>query len=235
MDLLLVCSLGMLINVLCHDTYIAPGCDRYSTMNKTQLHLWDKYDINALSEDDRKVFCLARGRSIEIVLWLSMAYATGITDMPVNKLFATILSSTCKMLCDYKWKADRNNVPTSTNFTVKRLQIQIHAVLSLVADKLDLLPATLEQLDWDATKWRSPMSKSPSISILPHVPGMNIHNSSALPYQRKSHSELFVLGETHLDKKFAQRLEVKRETIGLSCHSLMLFFNSHVYFQTTIF
>lgn len=232
MDLLLICSLGILINVLCHDTYTAPGWNRLFEMNDTQARLWGQYDVNGLSEEDRKLFCLARGRSIELVTWLSLAYTTGITDMPVQKLFATIFINTCKMLCDYKWKADNKRLDTPPNFTIERVKIQIYAVLSFVVDKVDLPLATFEELDWDSRKWKLPTSRSHSISILPpHVTGMNILSSSALPYKPKHQSELFRLGETALDKKFAKRLEVKRENIGLSCHVLILIFYSHVGFR----
>ncbi len=232
MDLLLICSFGVLINALSHETYMAPGCDRFSNMNNVQVRLWDQYDVNGLSEDDRKVFCLARGRSIELILWLSTNFATGITDMPVYLLFSTILGSTCKMICDYKWNADKGRVPCSENFTIKRLKIQIDAAMSCVAEKVDLPPAMLAQLDWDTKKWKFPLSESGV--IVPRIPGINIRNSSALPYKWKPQSELFQLGETALDRNFAMRLEVKREIIGMSRHDLLFIFNPHVWFQIMI-
>ena len=103
MDLLVVCCLGVLINVLSHMTYLAPGMERHQKMNVVQAHLSIQYDVNGLSEDNRKLLCLARGRSIELIMWLSMTYTTGIPDMPVQKLFLTVLVNVCKMLCNYKW------------------------------------------------------------------------------------------------------------------------------------
>ncbi len=45
--------------------------------------------------------------SIELITWLSTMYTTGILDMPVQKLFSIVLVNICKMLCDYKWQADK--------------------------------------------------------------------------------------------------------------------------------
>lgn len=215
MDLLVVCGLGVLINVMCHKTYLAPGMERLWEMDDAQTHLWNKYDVNGLSEDDRKLLCLARGRSIELILSLSMRYSTGIPRMPVQQLFVTILVNIGRMLCNYKWQADKKKTLCSPDFTIERLKIQLHAALALVIKRMDLSPATKKQLDWDARKWKLPMPKSTSESILPHVAGIDIQRSSSLPYKRMTQTELFKMGETVLDQKFAKRLEVKREIIGL--------------------
>ncbi len=105
-DFLVVCCLGVLLNVLCHMTYSAAELDERCVMDDTQVYLWDTCDINGLSEDERKQLCLARGQSIELILWLSTTYSTGIHDTPVQKLYARVLVNICKMLCNYKWKAD---------------------------------------------------------------------------------------------------------------------------------
>ena len=236
MDLLVVCCLGVLINVFSYLTYSAPGVERRWKMNDAQVHLWNQYDVNGLSEDDRKLLCLARGRSIELILWLSMTYTTGISDMPVQKLFSTVLVNVCKTLCDYKWQADKIGITCSPDFTLKRFKIQIHAVLELVLQRMDLSPATLEQLDWDVKKWKIPIDDSTPKNILPQVAGLSIHKSSALPYKRQTQAQLFRMGETALDRKFAERLEVKREIIGLSLNDIHdCIASSLLCFQTKIF
>lgn len=140
MDLLVVCGLGVLINVMCHKTYSAPGMERLWEMDDAQTHLWNKYDVNGLSEDDRKLLCLARGRSIELILSLSMRYSTGIPRMPVQQLFVTILVNIGRMLCNYKWQADKKKTLCSPDFTIERLKIQLHAALALVIKRMDYLP-----------------------------------------------------------------------------------------------
>ena len=203
------------MNALCHTTYSAPGLDRESKMNTAQVWLWNHYDVNGLSEDDRKLFCLTRGQSIELVSWLNATYTTGIPDMPVQKMFATILVNICAMLCNYKWHADNKGMDSAPDFTIRRLKLQIHAALLLVSQKLDSSAMAFAHLDCDARNWKLPMENSTFERILPHVARLNIQKSPAPSYERKSLRELFKMGETSLDQKFAQRLEIKREIIGV--------------------
>ncbi len=216
------------MNVLCHTTYTAPGLDRSWEMNKSQVHLWNEHDVNGLSEDDRKLLCLTRGQSIELVLWLSKTYSTGIPNMPARHLFSIILVDTCKMLCDYKWLVDKKKHLCSPNFTLGRLKTQIHAVLALIMHNKDLSVVKPEQHDWDARRWKVPTDRSACRGILPaHITGFDIRKVSAPPYIRKSQAELFKIGETALDLKFAQRLEVKREIIGM-------YYNTHAVFNPDV-
>lgn len=193
-------------------------------MNDAQVRLWNLYDVNALSEDERKLFCLTRGRSIEIIAWLSMTYTSG-TKKPIQELFLVALVDTCKLLCDYKWQADAIGLHCSPDFTLDRLKSQIHATLALMVAQLDILPTTLEKLAWDPAEWELPMPENFSRNILLRFNGISVEKSSAPFYQQKTQTELFKLGETTLDRKFAQRLRVKREIIGTSIshsHRLIL-------------
>ena len=180
-----------------------------------QVRLWNQYDINGLSEDDRKLLCLARGQSIELVSWLSNTYTTGKPDMPLQKLFVTILLNMCTMLCDYKWHADKTKIPSAPDFTIGRLKIQLHAVLSLVMQRVDPSLKADKELNWNVKNWKFPMPESCK-QILPQVSGLDIEKSSAPSYQRKTQRELFEMGETIRDRMFAGRLEIKREIIGSS-------------------
>ena len=228
MDLLVACSLGVMLNVFCHMTYSAPGLDRRSKMNNVQLQLWNEYDVNGLSEDARKLLCLTRGQSIEIVSWLSIMYSTGISDMPVQEVFSAVLVNICKMLCNYKWQADRKKVDSFPDFTIGRLKTQIHTVLTWAVQILDPSLIVFSHLDWEPKNWKFPLTDS--TTILPHMTGLNIRKSSAISFQRKSLSELFTQGETSLDQKFSRRLEIKRETIGLSYIDIVHIFDTHVRF-----
>lgn len=210
-------------------TYTAPGLDRSQEMNKAQVQLWHECDVNGLSEDERKALCLARGQSIELVLWLSATYSTGIPETSAQQLFSTMLVNVCKMLCDYKWQADKKKHRCSPNFSLTRLKIQIHAVLALIIHNNDVSLKKSEQPEWDARRWKVPTDKSSCKSILPaHLAGMNIQKISAPAYKRKSQPDLFKMGETVLDLKFAQRLEVKREIIGMSYNFLLILLNPYI-------
>ncbi len=81
---------------MCHLTYLAPGLARDDKMDQAQVRSWKQYDVNGLNEASRKTLCLARGRSVELILWLGVTYATGIPDKPVQALFLIILVDMCK-------------------------------------------------------------------------------------------------------------------------------------------
>ncbi|KAF8170798.1 hypothetical protein BJ912DRAFT_840117, partial [Pholiota molesta] len=129
MDFLVVCGLGVLINVLSLETYTAPGLNGRFAMDKTQAQQWKKYDINVLSEDDRKLYCLARAQSFELIAWLNWNFSTGLENIPMESLFTIMLTNMCKMLCDYKWRADKEEIKCMADFTLERLQGQITGVL----------------------------------------------------------------------------------------------------------
>ncbi|KAF8174866.1 hypothetical protein BJ912DRAFT_1064510 [Pholiota molesta] len=135
MDFLVVCGLGVLINVLSLETYTAPGLNGRFAMDKTQAQQWKKYDINALSEDDRKLYCLARAQSFELIAWLNWNFSTGLENIPMESLFTIMLTNMCKMLCDYKWWADKEEIKCMADFTLERLQGQITGVLALAANR----------------------------------------------------------------------------------------------------
>ncbi len=106
------------------------------------------------------------------------------------------------MICEYKWRVDKSTIGYPPNLTIERLKTQIHAALALVVHTLDVSPMMLEQLDWDPRNWKLPLDEGNLMEILPQVKGLNIHKSSAPPYQRKTRAELFLMGETFLDKLF---------------------------------
>ena len=55
--------------------------------------VWNEHDVNGLSQDDRKLLCLTRGQSIELVLWLSKTCSIGIPNMPAQHLFSIFWST----------------------------------------------------------------------------------------------------------------------------------------------
>ena len=214
MDLIVICSLGVLMNVLCPATYSAPGLHCLSKMDNIQADAWDQYDINGLSEYERKIFCLVRGQSLELVLWLSATYVIGNCDSSAQDVFLAVVVNMCKALCDYKWKADKQGIFCSPDFTIERLKTQIHNALSLVYQTLGL-PFPTPELN--VMTWELPMTDPTFYRILPQIAQMSIHRSSAPePYQRKSQADLCKMGETVRDRNFGKRLEVKAENGSFS-------------------
>lgn len=223
MDLLVVCGLGVLINVLSLETYTAPGLngkratDEVPAMDEIQAQQWAEYDINALSEDDRKMLCLARGQSFELIEWLDWNFTTGLPNIPIQSLFSNILLNMCKMLCDYKWRADKEEIKCIADFTLARLQIQITGVLVSAASR-NPHQVAFNGIGIIASKWKLPMPDTVAQSILPRgLDGVHFKKiNRGMPYERLTLPELFRKGETEFDKDFASRLDVKREIIGAS-------------------
>ncbi len=105
---------------------------------------------------------------------------------------------------------------------MERLKTQIHAALALVVHTMNVSPVTLKELNWDARKWKLPLDPGTSTDILPQIKELKIRKSCTPSYQWKTQAELFSMGETSLDKMFAQRLQVKRESIGMFAMILKL-------------
>ena len=194
------------MNVLCHMTYSPPGQDYLAEMAANQASKWNQYDSNGLSDYQRKIFCLTRGQSLELILWFNATYTTGIPNRPIHTLFSIGLIDTCKMLIDYKYHFDRTSWLAAPGFTLERLQVQIQAVLTLVKEKLDPSSTTLQQLDWDINKWELPSESSTGKRMLPCIPVAKVSKLSNPPaFIRLSGPVLCTLGETDLDRKYASR------------------------------
>jgi hypothetical protein len=220
-----VCATGVLINVLSLQTYTAPGIDTLAEtpMDNMQNRLWHAYDINGLSEDDRKRCCLARGQSFELVAWLNANFTTGLSNVPIQAMFSNILVNMCKMLCHYKWSADKHEIDYRPDFTLDRLRLQITEVLAW-AGRRDPTQVVAQQAEWNPKNWKLPMPDSVGRSILPTgIEGVHFQKVVSARYQALTLPELCKMGETALDSKFAQRLEVKREIIGMSWISVAVY------------
>lgn len=218
MDLLIMCGLGALINVLSFETYMPPGNDlgKNTEMTYLQAQFWEEDDVNHMSELDRKLCCLARGQSLDIISWLSANFRVTTGDVRSPKvLFASTLLDMCKMIVLYKDLADSEQVKHKKTFTSDRLQTQITALLSMpeIACPQDPNPST----------WTFPPSYKKSYPMLPssdeHYELERIPNSR---FPQKSVGALCKAGETERDRKFAMRIRVKHEPAGVY-HLFFLF------------
>lgn len=210
-----MCGLGVLINVLSFQTYTAPGLNPEDALSQLQVDQWNMWDINGLSEDDRKLYCLTRGQSFELIEWLDWTFTTGFPNMPVWSIFTQMVFNMCQMLCDYKWRADQEQMPCMPWFTVGTLQDQITGVLRLLDEMNPNQVAS--GFGMEARKWKLPIHHPKAQSIIPlSLDGACFRKSRNGPYERRPQEDLFRFGETTWDKAFAARLEVKREIIGAS-------------------
>jgi hypothetical protein len=69
LDLLTLCNMGILFNVLDRRTYAQAGVNAYLDVLRNV-----KYDYNEISEEDRRKYVYARGLSLELVHWLDSRF-----------------------------------------------------------------------------------------------------------------------------------------------------------------
>lgn len=200
--------MGALLNVLSFPTYSAPGSDGNTTMDDAELQLWLDNDINALSKEDRKLFCLARGQAFEIIASINVHFTIRETDTSPFMLFTSLLVHICKAILHYKTLADNNSIEHNPDLTLDKIQIQITGLLSM---------EFLEIVDHDATKWKFPIFHNADCPIfLDQIFGLSLQKIPKAQYARLTLEGLFEEGETNLDKKFAQELNIKQEPLGMA-------------------
>jgi hypothetical protein len=76
LDLLTLCNMGILFNVLDRRTYGETTATYIDILRK------EKYDYNEISEEDRRKSVYARGLSLELVYWLNSRFI--VTDLEGN-------------------------------------------------------------------------------------------------------------------------------------------------------
>ena len=70
LDLLSLCILVILGNVLDFRTYSAPNQGEYEPADKDQALLMSKFDHNGISSNERMAICHARGVALHIIKWV---------------------------------------------------------------------------------------------------------------------------------------------------------------------
>ncbi|KAF9473563.1 hypothetical protein BDN70DRAFT_937335 [Pholiota conissans] len=202
-DLLIACALGCMMNALSLDTYCANPEVNRDVMTKAEAAEWVKYDVNSMSDKDRRMCCLARGQAMQIVAWLDSSYK--VTDPPsgrFSQIFSMLLINVCKTLMDYKFLADSQKISHHANLTFERLQHQV----------VGLLTFANRSYKCDPTTWKHPLY-SLKHSILDCLTEIAVKRRPKSDFEPLSVMGLFDSGETALDKKYALRLNVKEDPV----------------------
>lgn len=211
---MVICALGTLLNVLSFQTYCAPNGDGKTLMDDVERQLWFSHDVNAFSEEERKLLCLARGQAFEIVVYLCKHFNIRNDTKSIHAVFVSGLVQMCKMILHYKDLVDKQEVHCNPNFTIDKIHIQISALLSM---------PFLEYGDYNTTNWMVPLHDGMDCPMLPDAFfGHLLEPIPDVQYHRQTLAQLFKFGETTLDKKFAQSLNIKEEQTGM--YGLNLFF-----------
>ena len=161
-DFLTICNMGILFNVLDRRTY------GESDMSYMDILRMDKFDFNAISEEDRRRYVYARGLSLELVSWLhskiTIATAKGtvnIEDLQVQYITQqgfTMLQYLHTWIEEEKTKDDSRFSP-----------VNIDSLENQLTWAMDTIP-------WIETSWSDTLEEAPESFFL-----NNLHPASGLP------------------------------------------------------
>ena len=131
MDLLSVCILVILGNVLDFRTYRAPSQDECEKANKNQQILID-HEINSIPISERFAICYAHGVALRLINWIRICSEIRgpggviITDLP-SRYFVQIAQT----LIEYKEGANASKLDMQANCTLDMLTKQIENVIEV--------------------------------------------------------------------------------------------------------
>ncbi|KAJ3500229.1 hypothetical protein NLJ89_g9887 [Agrocybe chaxingu] len=131
-DLLTLCNLNILGNVLDHRTYSAPNQQEDAPISDGERRRWMELDVNDVPLDERNHMRYARGMSLHVFGWvrahMSFVYApiSEAVDLP-----ALYLAHQALVLEKYKDVAEQYGVTGAPNCTKIMLKIQLDNALRL--------------------------------------------------------------------------------------------------------
>lgn len=175
MNLISLCVLIILGNVLDFRTYSAPNSHHTRPLTKDQKRLIKKFDLNAIPMDERLVICYCRGAALHLFAWIrECCVIYGPDGSVVEDLPSLFLVKICKALIRYKGIAEAGKYVGAPHCSLDMLISQIHNLvecdedlLAMWASQSDLEPDSLEledkasyRIEWDADweedeRWKS--------------------------------------------------------------------------------
>lgn len=208
-DLLSICSLGKLLNVVDRRTYGETDLK----MTSYQYRDWVKHDATPLPPRDRLANQYTRGQCAELLLWVDSNYqiVTASEDGTEEVLSIREFEKNCferhvQLLQCYKHFADEDDFVHDIHFNSETLEIQ----LATLRAKYSLVP-------W--AKLKGSLAWIPSVDrrIYPPLGGMQVKKSRAqmVSGELPSFKALLTAGMTDRDRMFEEfRLEsLKSEPI----------------------
>lgn len=129
-NLLSLCNLVILGNVLDFRTYSAPNQGENDSLTGIQKELMEKYDRNNIPRDERRAICYARGIAFEIFKWIRVnlniidPLGHSVKDLPSQFLVKQL-----RTLLQYKTNAVAAELPGVPHCTISFLQRQIDNVV----------------------------------------------------------------------------------------------------------
>lgn len=163
MNLLSLCVLVILGNVLDFRTYCASSQHATAPLTTSEKFLMANFDINGIPHNERLAICYARGAALHLFAWVrDCCVIHGPDGVVVNDLPAYFLVRIGRAMIRYKRKAEAKNLQGVTHCSMDFLTSQIENVMTsksgihemwkchsqLRSDSLELEDSTKYRLKW---------------------------------------------------------------------------------------
>ncbi|KAF8960610.1 hypothetical protein BDZ97DRAFT_1605550, partial [Flammula alnicola] len=131
-ELLTICYLGVLMNVLDFETYSYPGQEPGAALTPKQEQRHMLHDYNAMSLLNRLACTHARGLALDLLEWVECNYelretipgeSAVIKDM--HSVFALAMNRLCLSLMLYKQLAQQQSIEGAPNCTLEAIRMQL--------------------------------------------------------------------------------------------------------------
>ncbi len=175
MNLLSLCVLAILGNVLDFRTYSANIRQQDRPLTSTQMRLMNQYDINAIPMNERLAICFCRGVALHLFKWIrECCVIYGPDGSVLDDLPSQYLCQIGAALVRYKAKAEERDLEGVTNCSLALLTAQIDNVMLLneeihktwvmhsdhLSDSLELENQSSYRFEWKddwetSSKWTS--------------------------------------------------------------------------------
>ncbi|KAJ3493289.1 hypothetical protein NLJ89_g11055 [Agrocybe chaxingu] len=194
-DLLTVCNLNILGNVLDFRTYSTPNESSDRPATEAQRLLLLTSDVNNIPPEERAHMRYARGMALEVLRWARSQFETRF-NLAVVDLPSIYLEHQCRGIVQYKRMVEKGNYEGAPNCTLIGLTAQVKNVLALARNVF--------ALDYDASKlWRQhkiPPEITPENLLLGDLSRFSCVRKKK-PGEIRAMTEFQKVGETELDKR----------------------------------
>ena len=232
LDLLTLCNLGIFFNVLDRRTY---GEEDPSYLDTLRL---DKYDYNAISEEDRRKYVYARGLSLELIQWLNTRMIiTGVEGnsnpqerLEIEDLHVQIITRQGLTIFQYleKWIAEEKK-KEDPHFPI------------VDKDSLEKQMAwAMATIPWIETSWRETLEENAEsfyLGSLYPASGQPLLQEETEEYSRWSETQIYSLllkfiidRSTQVEERFIERV-CQRETksfLTAQSHAIVSLFDPRI-------
>jgi hypothetical protein len=204
MDLISLCIIGVLINVLDFRTYTHRAAEKeMSQFEKEQL---SKFDCNGLSSSERQTCQYVRGLALRMLQWIDDHYCVKDAEAKTVRGFAfDCLFTFVEALRIYIRDAEQEGVSSAPNCTLVSFNYQIKSLFP--PDSLQGVVRTQVARGIHHLEYLLPKTKEYTVAE---------SKKPEKPASRISLEEAMLLGETVADRRFQEGLKTNFAMEGIS-------------------